>query len=426
MLALATFYKNIRGNVGLTFALLILPIATLAGGAVDLFSASSKKAQISSALDAALLAGATKIEVDSETAISEAVRYFDANAPVSPPITRSFNVSNDIIRGSAQTQVPTNFLGLIGIRVVTVRSEAAATASVRGGMELAIVVDVSGSMRGSIPALRSSITRLLDTIYDGSDTRNDTYVSIIPFSGRVNVTNYGRGWFSANQVPNSSAYSTVGSEGVTSYSATSCKITSYSASYPRLCAARRSGSSQWDDSLPSTEMFRLFAGPAETCPVPRAQGLITSRATLQRVTDNLCAGHGTSTQEGMAWGWRAVSPRWKGHWGRPDLPLSRDKSPGKIVIIMTDGNNHPSQAGDTITVSQSNTELLRTCATMKSEGITIFAITYNMGGTLSSLYRQCTSRPEYEIAAESPVALNNAFVEIGSRIGKVQGVRLIE
>jgi hypothetical protein len=170
----------------------------------------------------------------------------------------------------------------------------------------------------------------------------------------------------------------------------------------------------------------MFAGSAVVCPVPRAQGLTSSRSTLQQITNNLCAGHGTSTQEGMAWGWRAVSPRWRGRWGDPALPLDYADSPGKIVIIMTDGANHPDQSGDRLTVEQANAELLKTCAAMRAEGITIYAITYKMGGEISSLYQQCTTLPEYEIAAESDRALTAAFVEIGSRITSGSGrIRLI-
>lgn len=421
------FLSDHRGNVAITFALSMLLIIVVGGGAIEFAAANAAKGQLSDALDSAVLAGAATLSTSDDLAEATAATYLSRNAPAAKNLSYSFAVKDGVLSGEARATSATAFLGLIGIQTIPLTVNAAATADPsRGGMELAIVVDVSGSMSGDIPALRTSITELLKTIYAGNERLDDTWISIIPFSGRVNVTNYGKTWFASGQVPDTPAFSRADEWGITSNPANTCKVRSYSASSPRLCASRRTGDNQWSDAPPSVELFRMFTGSAVVCPVPRAQGLTSSRATLQRITDNLCAGHGTSTQEGMAWGWRAVSPRWRGRWGDPTLPLDYAKSPGKIVIIMTDGANHPNQSGDPLTVAQANAELLKTCDAMKGEGIVIYAITYNMGGAISSLYQRCTTLPEYEIAAESYIELRDAFVEIGGRITHGNGrLRLI-
>jgi Flp pilus assembly protein TadG len=419
------FLADRRGNVAMVFALCLLPVIVLGGGAIEFAAAKSATSRLSDSLDSAVLAGASALSTSDELAQTKAVSYLSRNAPNAESLTFSFAVKDGVLSGEARATSPTAFLRLIGIRTIPLLVTAAATAEGGGGMELAIVVDVSGSMSGDIPALRTSITQLLETIYDEDERLDDTWISIIPFSGRVNVTNYGKTWFASGQIPNTPAFARADEWGITSNPSNRCKIASYSASIPRLCASRRSGDNQWSDAPPSAGLFGMFAGSAEVCPVPRAQGLTDSRATLQQITNNLCAGHGTSTQEGIAWGWRAVSPRWRGRWGDPTLPLDYAKSPGKIVIIMTDGVNHPNQSGDSLTVAQANAELLKTCQAMKAEGIIIYAITYNMGGAISSLYQQCTTLPEYEIAAESSGELTDAFVEIGGRITQGNGVRLV-
>lgn len=424
---LEKFLRDKRGNVANIFALSILPLIVIAGGAIEYSSASTAKSQLSDALDSAVLAGAKALSTSEELAKDTATNYISTNSVGAKDLSYSFEIKDGVLTGEARANSPTAFLRLIGINSIPLMVKAAATSDPsRGGMELAIVVDVSGSMSGSILSLRTSITELLKTIYGDSEVLDDTWISIIPFSGRVNVTNYGKTWFASGQIPDTAPFSQADRWGITANPANTCKVSSYSASHPRLCAARRTGDNQWTDTLPSREPFGMFTGSAVVCPVPRAQGLTSSRATLQRITNNLCAGHGTSTQEGMAWGWRAVSPRWRGRWGDPALPLDQADSPGKIVIIMTDGANHPNQSGDPLTVAQANAELLRTCDAMKREGIVIYAITYNMGGTISSLYQRCTTRPEYEIAAESYTELTNAFVEIGGRITRGNGsLRLI-
>lgn len=421
------FLADHHGNVAVIFALGLLLLIVVGGGAIEFAAASAARRQLSDALDAAVLAGAATLSTRDDIAESAAAAYLSRNAPTAKNLSYSFSVKDGVLAGEARAKSPTAFLGLIGIQTIPLAVDAAATADPsRGGMELAIVVDVSGSMSGSIPSLRTSITELLKTIYEDHESLEDTWISIIPFSGRVNVTNYGKTWFASGQVPNTAAFSRADEWGISSSPSSRCKIRAYSASYPRLCAGRRAGSNQWSDAPPPDELFTMFSGSAEVCPVPRAQGLTSSRAILQQITNNLCAGHGTSTQEGMAWGWRAVSPRWRGRWGDPRLPLDYAESPGKIVIIMTDGANHPNQSGDPLTVAQANAELLKTCDAMKGEGIIIYAITYNMGGAISSLYQKCATLPEYEIAAESFTELTEAFVEIGNRITHGNGrLRLV-
>ena len=83
---------------------------------------------------------------------------------------------------------------------------------------------------------------------------------------------------------------------------TKCKIKVPDPAYPRLCTALRSGENMENTELPSVEGFDEFGGDAVVCPVPKAVGLNSNRATIQQSIDNLCAGHGTSTHLGMVWG----------------------------------------------------------------------------------------------------------------------------
>ena len=49
---------------------------------------------------------------------------------------------------------------------------------------------------------------------------------------------------------------------------------------------------------------------------------------------------GTTGNLGLVWGWRTLSPKWRGLWGDADLPLDYGTDfMDKVVVIMTDGNN---------------------------------------------------------------------------------------
>ncbi len=418
------FLADTAGNVALIFAVAAIPILFAAGVAIDYTHFYLKSSTTQSALDTAVLAGAVVLSSGDDAAISAAEKFFATNNQ-NKPVQVSFKVEDGIVYGDAFFSLKTSLSGIYGYTKLEAKiSSAAASASIGHGVELAIVVDVSGSMGRDIPDLRIAVTSILDQIYRGNETAPETWVSIIPFGGRVNLTNDGLSWFANGEVPGTSgaaqdtggAFANVGTWGVTLNPDPKCKIKSYIADFPRICAARRTNSNQWSDALPGTEKFKFFEGDAEVCPVSRAQGLVNSLSVLQKVADNLCAGHGTSTQEGIAWGWRAVSPKWKGLWGDPNLPLDNESSPGKVVVIMTDGKNHPDQSDDAISVSEADAELLKTCEAMKNEGITVYAITFGMNGELSSLYQKCTTKPEYEISAENASELIGAFAGIGKNI----------
>ena len=291
----------------------------------------------------------------------------------------------------------------------------AATGS--AGMELIMVLDVSGSMSGDIPALRQAATNLLDVIFQGNPTRPKTWVGLAPFGGRVNIIDYGESWM--NSPPSESNGPTAPGVG------NKCKFQNPSPNHPRLCTALRSGVYPETAAPPSFEGFDEFGGDLVVCPVPKAVGLTSSRDTVQQAVDQLCAGHGTSTEIGMVWGWRMLSPEWQGLWGDPELPLDYDDTPGKYVVIMTDGGNHPSQSGDPYSSSEADAQLLRECQAMKDEGITIFAVTFNMDGALAALYQQCVSDPAYQYDAESDYDLEEVFGVIGNIVNTL-GTKLVK
>ena len=66
---------------------------------------------------------------------------------------------------------------------------------------------------------------------------------------------------------------------------------------------------------------------------------------------------GTTGNLGLVWGWRTISPNWRGLWGDADLPLDYGTDfMDKVVVMLTDGNNefynlHDGSDGDPATPS---------------------------------------------------------------------------
>jgi Flp pilus assembly protein TadG len=103
-----------EGNVATIFALALVPLLVLTGGSLDFAKAINSRAQLQAAIDTAALTGVQQ----SSNQASAASTYFSgavAGAAVSN-VTSNFLLNSDgSLSGTAQAQVPTNFLGIIHI-----------------------------------------------------------------------------------------------------------------------------------------------------------------------------------------------------------------------------------------------------------------------------------------------------------------------
>ena len=277
-------------------------------------------------------------------------------------------------------------------------SAGATAASRTGTMELALVLDVSGSMNKpeKIGAAKSAAQDMIDILYGDEETLPNTWVAVIPFSGRVNIRDYGGFWV---QNPGSG-------------------------NADKLCVGLRSTTHWANDAPPDAELFPDYVEPKKsTCPHAKALGLTAEKSTVKNHIAGLTTTHGTSTHRGMVWGWRALSPDWRAEWGEIDLPLPYDSPVPKVAVIMTDGRNKPGQSNDPYSEAEANALLLQECNEMKALDITIFTVVFAVNDdALFQLYSDCAT-PGRAFVAEDAAALFATFSEIG---GALKSVRLIQ
>jgi Flp pilus assembly protein TadG len=198
---LAGFARNRRGNVAVIFALALMPVTLLAGGSVDLSTAMNARSRLAQALDAAALAVGVNSAVSDADALAIANGFINANYPerelgditdisvTLDPVTDSVTV-----RGAAR--VRTTMLGLAGIPSITVHWESVAQRA-RQRIELAMVLDNTGSMRGSkISGLRDAAHLLSEILFEGINDPGDVMIGLVPFAATVNVgTGFERDWW---------------------------------------------------------------------------------------------------------------------------------------------------------------------------------------------------------------------------------------
>jgi len=412
------FLRDQRGSVLTLLAASMMMLVGFASLAIDGGYLYALQSKLQATADAAALAGANRLPDPAAVTIA-AMDYTGKNMPAADHGTVLTNA--DVVTGTWDTDTRTfipNGTPLNAVKVTTRRAQAngnpaqlffaaalglsqtdintsAVAGSRAGSMELALVLDVSGSMKKNMNDLKIASQNLIDLLFGNAETLSNVWVAVIPFSGRVNILDYGPFWM--QNWPSGDAI--------------------------HLCVGLRSMPYQANDAPPSTELFPDYVVPEKkpTCPETKALGLTAEKSTIKSHISAMTTTHGTSTHRGLVWGWRALSPKWQGKWGNAELPNPYNGPIHKVAIIMTDGKNHTDQSLDPYNTAETDQLLLQECTEMKASGITIFSVVFK-DSSLFQLYTDCASPGKAFMAADA-AALLEAFTQIA---GALQSVRLVQ
>ncbi len=394
MRRLRAVLRDRRGAVAMLAGLAALPLLAMAGAAVDLTRLYVLHSRLVTATDAAALAGARAInDTDRDQQIQ---RWFWANFTRESParqvgfmgaevtaFTIAVEDSNRVVRVRARAAMPATVLRLFGQDTLVAQADQAARRQDRG-MELALVLDVTGSMAGAaMTALRDSATEMVNILYGPNETVPNLWVSVVPYTATVNVGRARANWLAPGSL-DTSAYGTTVWRG--------------------CVQARHQDGEDETDTPPSLAPFRPHLWPStvgryaphrgdnewtsttitepnpENPPTDSAQNalgnnaqgpnlgcgraitpLVQPRATILSEIAALRATHrgGTMANLGLQMGWGTLSPRWQGLWGAANIPLAYGTPfMDKVLVLMTDGNNEwydwPEGAPGACTTSGSN------------------------------------------------------------------------
>jgi Flp pilus assembly protein TadG len=176
----------------LMLAIVLLPMIGLAiDGGVTYFA----HARLSSAVDAAALAGARSLNIGqdpaSQAANAQAIatRYFNANYPPGllnsanisvtpdPPRVSSYHTITMHVRASSDVNL--YFLGMLGQPTAHISAEATTS---RRDVNVILAVDRSGSMAGVCEVMKADVENFVDRFVDGRDR-----VGLVTFMGSANT-----------------------------------------------------------------------------------------------------------------------------------------------------------------------------------------------------------------------------------------------
>ncbi|MDJ0935013.1 MAG: pilus assembly protein [Kiloniellales bacterium] len=396
---------------GAATAILAATLVVLIGAAGLAFDAGRGymvNARLSQAVDAAALAGGRSLTIGGGgDYAAQITKYFDANFPngymgadvSQPDIT--VNAEGDEITVAATASIPTTLMRVLSVQNVEVSARATVNRTIKG-LEVAMVLDNSGSMKGSkLGDLKDSSKLLLDILYGDNDSVEDLYVALVPFTARSNVT----GFPSVHPV---------------------------SPPDPDLvCLNPRSAPHDTSDSSPVDAPFSHYSGayaPPQSdyadriCPEAAVLPLVESKSAVKSAIDDMNAKGCTRYDVGSVWGWRTLSPSWRTFWENNTLPLDYGTElMDKAIIIMTDGANTPNCAGDPQSTAQTEAMFAAQCQAMKTQGVIIYTITFQLNDpATNALFESCASGTARYFKSPSGEQLELAFTTIANDLSTLR------
>ena len=427
----------------------IFVLAGALGVALDSARGYTAKSKLQGAVDAAALAGAKAYVQNGEDATAEARMFFDANYAddyMGGSVTdfdADVDETSENMVVKAVVTIPTTFMQLFGFEELSLSSEAQVAAK-HTNLELAVVVDVTGSMNWldihgdvKIDSLKTAGATLLTSIYGEQTSLPGVYLSLVPYRAAVNVGSSRTGWLRDYDEDDFDPYGWRG------------------------CVLARQAPKDQDDRPPlgegndfppyfwPTDRWEYWMdwvlGPYDpniVCPVNEVVPLTDQRATISDGIEGLIArsGGGTQTSQGLIWGWRTLSPRWRGYWGAPtpsEMPLDYDEPDlVKAIVFMTDGiadigwelmaygfldEGNLGTTNENLAEDEVNERLSTICEAIKDEGIKIFSVMFAVSDpTVESIYRDCASEPAYFFNSPTGDQLEAAFESIGRQLASLR------
>ena len=492
------FAKDTGGNFMVMFGLAIFVIFLAGGLAFDYSVALKNKTRVNNALDAATLAAARgiaarELSADSENEVEDYLKaVFAANLRVDDLDSSPYSVDNIVIDTEAQSVSATASINqpLYFIKVgseheaILLASETAVSYGV-GNVEVAMVLDVTGSMRGTkLTALQDSAKLGVDQLLAvNSNTDEKVRISIVPYAIGVNVGDSLNDYVYADYFgPTSNApvydptlydassnpvyydwatfqdsnpdcadtapayywYNHRGKKKFEDESSDNCwdYVTESDGTNSDNCASDRKAptsgvSYQYTDANPSRGMISRDARLAEDwCPETAIVPLTSNQNTLETAIDSFSAIGYTAGAIGLQWGWYTVSHDWANYLpsgSEPGDHTDPDAELNKYIIMMTDGVFNTAYAdvayASFSTGSQSSDSYAHfsaLCTAIKSDNITIFSIGFELSDNdaktaLDNCATEDTDQVTYYYDVDGASELEDTFADIAKTI---QNLRL--
>lgn len=196
------FFPDERGGIKTLTGLLLIPMIVCVAYAIDYSRVLSVRNHMQNAADAAALAA----HGTGANAATIAQQAAEAYAAVNSKHLLGVTVSNitssqttDGFKVELTATVPTPFAAVIGSPSTSLK---VTSESVYGGlnMEVALVLDNTGSMSANMGDLKQGAKDLVEALHSASSGSSNLKMAVVPYAGAVNIGNGGQqmGWMDVN------------------------------------------------------------------------------------------------------------------------------------------------------------------------------------------------------------------------------------
>lgn len=399
--------RDERGSVAIIFAMSLLVLMICAGMGIDYSRAQSFRTEMQNAVDAAALAMASNIgdvpDEDLQSAANDVFQgHFDGTATVT---------ATKLERGvelRANGKLPMTLMHLAGIKEMDISTLARAERETRK-IEVALVLDSSGSMAGMKMTQTKAAAEALITSLKNSESADDIVMSIVPFDAQVNVgkSNSSKSWIYWDQA-------TLDAYGVSKETARQ---------YWQGCVADRTQSYDVNDDPPGNENAGTSywaaicdssgSNPVAAPTLASIQPLTSDWSSLSSKVQSLDPNNASKTNLtiGLVWGLATLSD----HKPFDDAePFSAEVA--KYLILLTDGENVKNRFTSVTAQIDKRTRLA--CAAVKEKGITVFTVRVIAGN--ASLLEECASDSAHYTSIADANELTDTFEDIGRNITRLR------
>lgn len=179
------FVKDDNGSI-IVFVLVVFSAMFLVGGtAVDLARHENLRSTLQYNLDRAVLAAASlKQTQDPKVVVNDYMSKVITNQEFTVTVTSTVNVNSRAVSATADATLDTWFLSMAGINDMPIRAASAAEERIPN-LEISLVLDVSGSMKGSkLSNLKVAAKEFVTTMLKNTDP-DSVSISVVPFNHNV-------------------------------------------------------------------------------------------------------------------------------------------------------------------------------------------------------------------------------------------------
>lgn len=460
------------GAVAVYLAFAIIPIIGFVGIGTDTARAYMVKSRLSSALDAAGLAGGKAFF--SPTRDEDIEMFFNANFPagymdatVSGPLV-TIDTENETISLTASASIPTTFMHLLGHNSITVASDTEVTRQIEM-LDVVLAIDMSGSMSSSagsgqsrITAAREAALLLVDILFGNSGNKDLLKIGLVPWNAKVNITIDGSIYdpgATITQPVGAFTNPETGTNQSEVYFANNSPVPLLSpppANWKGCVYSRFI-----DDVNPDTDAD-IFMPPLSTASTDwpawqpiGPEGEPVSGGTCSSAVSGSecrrCLSHGitplqstkaaiqsaindlqnptstTNIPQGIGWAWRVLKPEAPFTEADPNPPMNRQQA----IVLLTDGENYGG-SGDgykgtfglgSTARPEMDARLQIVSDNIKADGVIVYVIQFaNNGSSLQTLLQGVASGPDspfYHYAPDA-AALQQVFHEIASHLSELR------